>query len=48
MMWLGNIIMWNQYTDSTGAESCTQNKDKMTLTKFHSGQYQNFTLLHMP
>ena len=31
-MWLGNITMWNQYTDSTGDEICTQNKDK-TLTQ---------------
>ena len=28
MMWLGNT-MWNQYTDSTGAEICTQNEDKL-------------------
>ena len=26
--WLGNITMWNLYTDSTGGEICTQNEDK--------------------
>ena len=32
MMRPGNIItMWNQYTESTGGEICTRNKDK-TLT----------------
>ena len=37
MMWLGNITVWNQYTDSTGGEMCTGNKDKtLTWTKYQS------------
>ena len=40
MMWLGNIItMWNQYTDSTGDEICTGNKDQ-TLTRQNISQRQ--------
>ena len=35
MIWLCSIItMWNQYTDSTGGEICTHNKDKMAWTKY--------------
>ena len=46
MMWLRNT-MWNQYTDSTGGETCTQDKDK---TKYHSKMIQkcnNFTLSYV-
>ena len=41
MMWLGNITIWNQYTDSTRGEICTQNEDKMTWTKYYSKTIQN-------
>ena len=51
MMWLGNITVWNQYTDSTdGYNICTQNKYKiLTWTNIIQRQYKdnNFTLLCM-
>ena len=35
MTWLGDITMWNQYTDSTGGEICAQHKGKtLTWTKY--------------
>ena len=46
-MWLGNILnTWNQYTDSTGGEIFTQNKDKHDMDII-SVKDDNFTLLYV-
>ena len=36
-MWLGNIAMWNQYTDSTGDSNLyMKQRQNMTWTKYQS------------
>ena len=36
-MWLGNIALWNQYTDSTRGEILyTKQRQNMTWTKYQS------------
>ena len=43
MMWLGNIALWNQYTDSMGVNFVHKAKTKHDMDKI-SVKDDNFTL----
>ena len=47
MMWLGNIILWNQFTDSTGVKFVHKTKTKHDMDKI-SVIDNNCTLLYVP